>query len=77
MADRLNAKLQAKLQKQQQQREKLKQEMDAKLHAIQERAAKAQGDAKAALESRIADLRRNYDLGKVKLTGSATAGSRH
>lgn len=77
MADQLNAKLQAKLQQQQQQREKLKQEMDAKLHAIQERAAKAKGDAKATLESRIADLRRNFEVGKAQLTGSAAEASRH
>ena len=76
MVERLNTKLQAKLQKQQQQREELKREMDAKLHAIQERAAKVKGDAKAALESRIADLRRDYEVGKAKLTGSAAVGSR-
>ncbi len=76
MVEKLNAKLQAKLQKQQQQREELKREMDAKLHAIQQRAAKMKGDAKAALESRIADLRRDYDVGKAKLIGSPTVGSR-
>lgn len=77
VVDRLNAKLQAKLRQQQQQREKWEQELDAKLHAIQERAAKAKGDAKAALESRIDDLRRNYEVGKAKLTGFATADNPH
>ncbi|MFX5697229.1 hypothetical protein ABTE35_19295, partial [Acinetobacter baumannii] len=76
MAERLNAKLQAKLQKQQQRREGLEREMDAKLRAIRERAANVKADAKTALESRIADLRRQYEPGKAKRMGSPTVGGR-
>lgn len=47
--EKFEAKLQAKLQRRQQQREELKKETDSKLQAVQQRAAKAQGDAKVTL----------------------------
>ena len=63
--EQLEKNLQAKLQRDQQQREELKREMDAKVHAVQQRATKAQGDAKVALEARVAELRREFRSGKA------------
>jgi uncharacterized membrane protein len=77
MIDRLNEKLQGKLQREEQHRENLKREMDAKVHAVQERAAKAQGQAKATLEARITDLRRAFEPGKAKQAPESGAGTRH
>jgi len=64
--EKLDAKLQARLQRSQQQREEYKREIDAKVAAVQQRASKAQGAAKAALEARAAELRRDYDASRSK-----------
>lgn len=73
--ERLEAKLQAHLERQQQQREALKREMDTKVQAVQKRAAKAQGDAKVALEARAAELRNAYAFAKTKETKTGAGGS--
>jgi len=69
----LESKLQAKLQHDQQQREGLKLEAESKLKAVQQQVAKAQGDAKAALEARVTELRRDYELGTAKRSGPEPA----
>lgn len=70
--EQLEAKLQAKLRRNEREREEFKRETDAKLKAVQHRAARAQGDAKVALEARAADLRREYELGKTKRAAAAS-----
>ena len=59
--DSLSGKLQAKLDQAKQRSEQIKAETEAKVQALQERAAKVQGDAKQALNSRIAQIRAEYD----------------
>ncbi len=72
--EQMETRLQAKLQHARQQREELKREMDAKVHAVQQRAAKAQGDAKAAFEARANELRREFKVGKAP---AGSAGGHH
>ena len=74
--DQLDAKLQAKLQRKQQRSEELKRELDSKLQGVQQHAAKAQGDAKAALEARVAEIRREYELGKAKQVAASAPSTR-
>jgi uncharacterized membrane protein len=71
--EQLEAKLQATLQRDRQQREEREREMDAKLKSVQQRASKAHGDAKAALEARVAELRRDYEGSKTKRTSSGAS----
>ena len=75
--DELENKLQAKLRRDQQQREEWQREMDAKVHAVEQRAAKAKGDAKAALEARATALRAEFKLGKAKKAASHEASGHH
>jgi uncharacterized membrane protein len=75
--EQLETKLQGKLRRNQQQREELQREMDAKVHAVEQRAAKAKGDAKAALEARAASLRAEFKLGKVKGAAAGEVGAQH
>jgi uncharacterized membrane protein len=58
--DRLSKRLQAKLEHAQTRSQQITQEFQAKVQALQQKADKAKGDAKAALEARIAKLRSNY-----------------
>lgn len=66
--EQLDAKLQAKLQQNKQRREELQRELDVKVHAVQQRASQAGGDAKKALEARADELAREYEIGKPKQT---------
>jgi len=75
--EQLEAKLQATLRRNQQQHEELKREMDAKVKAVQQRASKAQGDAKVALEARVAELRREYELRVTQRVPADAGGSHH
>ena len=59
--DALNAKLQEKLDQAKQRSEQIKGETDAKVQALQQKAAKAQGDAKKAIDARIAQIRGEYE----------------
>lgn len=59
--DNLNAKLQTKLEQAKQRSEQIKAETDAKVQALQKRAAKAQGETKKALDARIAQIRAEYE----------------
>jgi uncharacterized membrane protein len=71
--DSLNARLQAKVDQVRQQSEQLRRETETKVHALQQKAAKAQGDAKAALNARAAELREQYEESEAKAR-SAVAG---
>ena len=73
--EQMEKRVQAKLQRRQQEREQTKRDLDAKLAAVQQRAAKAHGDAKAALEARVNDMRREYEssrAGERAASGGAT-----
>jgi hypothetical protein len=59
--DNLNTKLQIKLDQVKQRSDQIKGETDAKVQALQQKAAKAQGDAKKAIDARIAQLRGEYE----------------
>lgn len=59
--DSLNAKLQTKLDQARQRSEQIKSETEAKVEGMQRKAAKAQGDAKKALDARIAQIRGEYE----------------
>jgi uncharacterized membrane protein len=71
--DHLNAKLQSKLEEDKRRSEQMKRETEAKVHALQQKAAKAKGDAKAALNARITELRKGYEESEAKVR-SAAAG---
>jgi uncharacterized membrane protein len=73
----LEAKLEATLHRHRQRHEEQQREMDAKLTAVQQRAAKAQGEAKAALEARIAELRREYEGNQPKPAPAGAGASPH
>jgi len=59
--DGLNARLQTKLQQAQERSEQIKSETEAKVQALQMKAAKAQGNAKAALDARVTEIKKQYD----------------
>jgi uncharacterized membrane protein len=65
--DNLKAKLQQKLAEAKQRSEQIQNENDAKVQALQNKAEKAQGDAKAAIEARIARMKEGYSESKAKL----------
>ncbi|MGH9679011.1 MAG: hypothetical protein ACRD4Y_03600, partial [Candidatus Acidiferrales bacterium] len=69
--DALNAKLQEKLDQARQRSEQIKAETDAKVQALQTRATKAQGDAKAAFDTRVAQIRQEYEERSRRLKGLA------
>jgi len=59
--DAVNTRLQAKLQQARQRSEQIKGETDAKVQALQKKAAKAQGDAKAAIDARVTEIKKQYE----------------
>ena len=59
--DNLNGKLQTKVEQAKQRSEQIKAETDAKVQALQKRAAKAQGAAKKSFDDRIAQIRAEYE----------------
>jgi uncharacterized membrane protein len=65
--DHLNAKLQHKLDQAKQRSEQIKTEADAKVQALQKKAAKAEGDAKAAMNARVDRIREEYEQDASKL----------
>lgn len=69
--DGLSAKLQARLDQAKRRSEQIKAETDAKVQALQNRAARAQGDAKAGFNARIAQIRADYDERSRRLKGLA------
>jgi uncharacterized membrane protein len=69
--DELNAKLQEKFDQGKQRAEQIRAETEAKVQALQKKAAKAQGDAKAAIDTRIAQIRAEYEERSKRLKGLA------
>ena len=69
--DALNTKLQEKLDQAKQRSEEIKGETEAKVEALQKRAAKAQGDAKKAIDARITQIRGEYEERARRLKGLA------
>ena len=65
--DNLNAKLQHKLDQAKQRSEQIKSETEAKVQALQKKAAKAQGDVKAAIDAHVARIREEYEQAASKL----------
>lgn len=59
--DGLNTRLQAKLQQARQRSEQIKNETDAKVQGLQKKAAKAQGDAKAVINARVTEIKKQYE----------------
>ncbi|HEV2304904.1 MAG TPA: DUF1269 domain-containing protein [Candidatus Acidoferrales bacterium] len=57
----LNAKLQKNLDQVNQRLEQIRSETEAKVQALQKKAAKAQGDRKAAFDARIAQIQADYE----------------
>jgi uncharacterized membrane protein len=69
--DKLNLKLQKRLEDARQRSAQIKNEVDAKVQALQQQAAKARGDAKARIEARMARVREDYDKSSAKLKSIA------
>lgn len=65
--DNLNTKLQDKLDQATRRSEQIKSETDAKVQALQKKAAKAQGNAKAAMDARVTEIREQYNQSVAKL----------
>ena len=59
--DALHAKLQNKLNQAKQRSEQIKQETEAKVSALQKKAAKSQGEIRAAIDARVKEIRGEYD----------------
>lgn len=59
--DQLNSQLQQKLTQAQQRSEQIRHETEAKVLALEQRADKARGEAKAAFDGRIREIREAYD----------------
>lgn len=59
--DGLNTRLQTKLQQARQRSEQIKNETDAKVQGLQKKAAKAQGDAKAVINARVTEIKKQYE----------------
>lgn len=69
--DGLSARLQVKLDQAKQRSEQIKAETEAKVQALQQRAAKAKGSAKAVFDARVAQIRGEYEERSKRLKGLA------
>jgi uncharacterized membrane protein len=69
--DQLNAKLQKKLDYGKQRSEQIKRETDAKVETLEKKAAKAQGDIKAAMQQRAQEIREQYEQAVARVKGTA------
>lgn len=65
--DQLNTKLQAKLEQAKQRSAQIKKETDAKVQALQKKAVTAQGDAKAAMDARVNQIKKQYEQSAAHL----------
>lgn len=65
--DQLNTKLQKKLEQAKQRSEQIKNETEAKVQALQKKAVKAQGDAKAAIDARVNQIKKQYEQSAAHL----------
>jgi len=69
--DQLNTKLQKKLEQAKQRSEQIKNETEAKVRALQEKAAKAQGDVKKAIDARVKQIREQYEQSVARMKDMA------
>jgi uncharacterized membrane protein len=67
----LNKKLERKLEEARQRSFQMKAENEAKIQDLQEKASRATGDAKTAMEARITQLRKEYDQVAARLKAIA------
>jgi len=74
--DHLNSRLQQKVEQHKARSEQMRREFETKVQALQQKAAKAQGDAKAAINARITQLREEYERSETKARSAAAAGLR-
>jgi len=65
--DHLTTRVQHKLEQAKQQAEQIQSETEAKVQALQKKAAKAQGEVKASMEARMARIREQYEQAASKL----------
>jgi uncharacterized membrane protein len=65
--DDLRGKLQQKLEQAKERSEQIKSETDAKVQALQKKAAKAQGDAKTAINARASQIREQYEKSAARM----------
>jgi len=65
--DSLHVKLQHKLEQAKQRSEQIKSETEAKVQALQKKAAKVQGDAKAVMDARVARIQAGYERSASEL----------
>jgi len=59
--DGLDTRLQTKLQQARQRKEQIQNETEAKVQALQKKAAKAEGDAKSTFNARVAEIKKQYE----------------
>ena len=69
--DQLNGKLQKKLDQARQRSEQIKRESEAKIEALQQKAAKSQGEIKAAMEARVQEIRDQYNQAVAQMKSTA------
>lgn len=67
--DQLNKKLQEKLEYAKRRSEQIKKETDAKVQALQNKAAKAQGDAKKTIDARVKQIKEQYEQSMARVKG--------
>ena len=65
--DQLTTRLQKKLEQAKQRSEQIKSETEAKVQALQKKAAKAKGDAKAAIDARVNQIRKQYEQSAARM----------
>jgi uncharacterized membrane protein len=69
--DELNAKLQRKLEEAKQRSQQIKTESETRVQTLQKKAANTKGDARAAIEARIAKMREAFDETTARLKNLA------
>lgn len=67
--DTLHDKLQRKLDQAKERSAQMKSETDAKVQGLQKKAAKAQGEIKAAIDARVDHIRKQYDESVARMKG--------
>lgn len=65
--DNLNSRLQNKLEQAKQRLAQIRSETEAKVQALEKKAAKAHGDAKAAMDARVTSIREEYEQSASRL----------
>jgi len=73
--DSLHAKLQRKVDQVERRSRQIKSETEAKVHALQNKAAKAHGDVKATLQNRAARIQEEYEEAASKLRNLTARGA--